>query len=141
LGQTQLGTYQDECEDIHPNTLNQYYGVHGRPWQVRDGQTGAGHSDDELDDDLIEDLDSTENLAGCIADHQKSNIQHEAIDPPPHSSPFQDGTQDLFFRVLAEVVEQDIIPTGYGLLPCECEDNIYPLFEDIQIGRRGKKEL
>jgi hypothetical protein len=141
LGQTQLGIYRDEYEDIHPDTLNQYYGVHGKPRRVQNGQIGAGHSDDESDNDSIEDLDLTEDLAGCIADHQKLNIRHEAINPPPHNNPFQDDTQDLFFRVIAEVIEQDIIPLGYHLLPVECEDGIYPLFEEIKIGRKGKNEV
>ncbi|KAG1851933.1 hypothetical protein F4604DRAFT_1933868 [Suillus subluteus] len=31
LGQTLFGVYCDDCEGIHPDVIEEYYGVHGRP--------------------------------------------------------------------------------------------------------------
>lgn len=46
LGQVDHGVYED-CPGIHPDLLNRFYGVHGKPTQRQAYQTGAGHSADE----------------------------------------------------------------------------------------------
>jgi hypothetical protein len=43
--------------------------------------------------------------------------------------------------VLSEVIEKDIIPSGYGLYLSEWEDDEYPLFEVITTGRWGKRDM
>lgn len=117
--------------------------MHGRPRPTQEGQTGAGHSDNESDDsDSDSEAHSPVDLAERIADHQRLNVRHDAVDPPLHRCPFQDGAQENQFRqILAEVIDRDIIPTGYGLLQTEWEDDEYPLFEVIKIGRRSKKGI
>jgi hypothetical protein len=101
---------------VHPDTIDRYYGV-------------------DVDSSVLH-----EELAERIAADQQANIRHEGIDVPQHGSPFGSAQEDLFFQVLAEVVEKDITPAGYGLLSDEWDGDNYPIFEVIH-GRRGGKEI
>jgi hypothetical protein len=45
-----------------------------------------------------------------------------------------------FFLALQKLVEEEVIPVGYGLYEDEWEDDGYPLFETLHVGkRRGGK--
>jgi hypothetical protein len=45
-----------------------------------------------------------------------------------------------FFLALRELVDEEVIPVGYGLYEDEWEDDGYPLFETLDVGkRRGGK--
>ncbi|KAF8054959.1 hypothetical protein FPV67DRAFT_1391983, partial [Lyophyllum atratum] len=43
IGQLEHGVYMDDCEGVHPDVINEFYGVHGPPGYRRRGQSGAGH--------------------------------------------------------------------------------------------------
>lgn len=150
LGQTRFGIYKDDCEGVHPETIEQYYGVDG---ELRRNHTeaGAGHPADEQEADgqdientigKIEGTFAHEDLAEQIANNQKPHVRHEGAPVPLHTNPFQHAeAESRFFGVLGEVVKNGIIPTGYGMLIDEWEDGIYPDVEYLRIGLHGKKEI
>ncbi|KAF7343727.1 hypothetical protein MSAN_01953300 [Mycena sanguinolenta] len=131
LGQARFGVYRDDCEGLHPETIEKYYGVDGAE---RVGQSGAGNPQDE------EEPLSLEERIGLEQDPQ---IRHEAIDVPDHRNPFTDDAhgENLFFSVLADVVKQDIMPAGYGLLAEEWDNDGYPDVEILKVGKRARKEI
>jgi len=138
FGQTEHGIYVDDCAGVHPDVVNQYYGVHGHPTRRASGQTGAGHPADEESDDE----DDWEDVGERVAADQETHIRHEPIEVPESTDPFiNPDLRDVFERSLAAVQEQEIIPPGYGLLLEEWEDGVYPSVEVIWSGRRGTKEL
>jgi hypothetical protein len=131
LGQTLFGIYRDDCEGIHPDVIEEYYGVHGCPASQQPHQTGAGHPADK-EDDADEQLPD---MIKLINDQQWQNIHHEAIRVPSHRNTFgTDEETQQFFAVLAEVVTKQITPAYCQLTPDEWEDNQYPAFETICAG-------
>ncbi|KAJ6568794.1 hypothetical protein B0H19DRAFT_939409, partial [Mycena capillaripes] len=134
LGQAQLGVYNDDCEGLHPDTIEKYYGVFG-PERAA-SQPGAGNPPDE--DDM-----EGPTLAERISFDQGPHVRHEAIDVPDHRSPFPDDSvaESKFWTVLSEVVEQEIIPTGYGLLLEEWEEDGYPDEEILYAGKQMKTKI
>ncbi|KAJ7436838.1 hypothetical protein FB451DRAFT_1061428, partial [Mycena latifolia] len=70
------------------------------------------------------------------------NFHHDPVPVPKHANPFSDNeTMRVFHDALAAAHEIDLIPPGYGLLPDEWEDGVYPTYEIIKSGRRGMKRL
>ena len=113
IRQTQLGIYdEDDCEGVHPETIQEYYGTTEDHVQRLAGQTGAGHPPEELDDG-----DAETNLIDNIIQDQDSDIRHNSIPTADHEAPhmspellalFSDGiaalrddNQDDFLRSLA----------------------------------------
>ncbi|KAJ7183656.1 hypothetical protein C8R46DRAFT_1159146 [Mycena filopes] len=127
-----LGRYRDDCEGLHPDTIAQYYGVYGKRRAA--GEAGAGNPPDEEVPAALEDQ---------IALDQNPQIRHDAIEVPDHRNPFSDdtGSESLFFELLAEVVEEEVIPTGYGVLPEEWGEDGYPDVEILTAGKRGKTKI
>jgi hypothetical protein len=104
--------YREHAERIHPNITDRYDGAP----EVR--------------------------LASQVQDDLHSQIRHEPIGVPDHRNPFSDNeTEALFFQTLQEIVEADVVPAGYGLFPNEWEEDRYPLFETLKVGRRGGKSI
>jgi hypothetical protein len=144
LGQLKHGIRDDDCEGIHPDTINQYYGVNNTKSQT------AGHSSEETDSDLDTDADSDSNLASGvdaqeelvrgISHDQQRHIRHKGVKVPRHCNPFTDGEEEgQFFQVLAEVIGLEIEPKGYGLHPEEWEGANYPIWEFIKVGKQRKE--
>ncbi|KAG1886899.1 uncharacterized protein F5891DRAFT_1132329 [Suillus fuscotomentosus] len=124
ISQVTLGIYRDNCEGVHPDTIERYHGTHGREQTRCHGQTGAGHPDDE-------DTNSGDQLVSQIEEDQEQN-----------KSPFvtQDD-ENLFFSTVEKIVVEGIIPEGYGLLPGEQDDEDAAIIEVLQFGRRGTKSI
>jgi hypothetical protein len=132
LGQTQHGVYLDDCDGIHPDIIEQYYGVHGQEYIRAPGLTGAGHSDDE---------DVWEEVGEHVAAAQEANF-HDAVNVPAHNDPFTAPEhRQAFEEALESAIGSNTLPARYGLIPDEWEDNEYPSVEVIRSGRRGGKEL
>ncbi|KZP04047.1 hypothetical protein FIBSPDRAFT_752144 [Athelia psychrophila] len=132
LGQARFGVYKDECGGVHPDVISKYYGVHGKIIHRAPGDTGAGNPADETDKDV----------ADHVAADQQVHIRHEAIEVPIYGNPFMDeATEDGFWRLLAQMVEGDVVPEDVGLHPHEWDDGQYPLFEVLRVGSRGTKEV
>ena len=135
LGQSLFGVYRDECEGIHPDVINEYYGVHGAPVDRHSHQSGTGHPVDEEGSD-------NDDVAGYVADQQQQHVHHEAVRVPSHRNPFGDVEKEVqFFNVLHRVITEDVTPDHVGLTPEEWGSDHYPAYETIRLGHRGSKEL
>ncbi|KAG0696814.1 hypothetical protein DFH29DRAFT_1071949 [Suillus ampliporus] len=131
LGQIQFGVYHDDCKGIHPDVIEEYYGVYGNTMTRRQHQTGAGHPIDEEDSDNKEE---PPNMTQAITDEQRHHIHHEAIHVPLQRDPFiSDKTHQQFFVTLAEVVAEDITPCDCRLTADEWENDEYLIFETIPL--------
>jgi hypothetical protein len=132
IGMTKHCVYVDDCEGVHPDVIQQYYGIRGHEYQCAPGQTGAGHPPDEDWMDLGEQ----------VAADQSTNVHHEAVEVPGNEDPFSsDQQRDAFRTALAAVQEQALLPHGYGLHQDEWETESYPAYEIMKSGWRGTKEL
>src|ERR1700679_384542 len=104
LGQASLGIYEDEFEGIHPATLQRYYGIHGRETIRRLNQTGAGHPNDELENE-------EDGVIHRIEQDQANDVQHDAIEVPDGNTPFlNEDDENIFFEILDEVITEGTIP-------------------------------
>lgn len=141
MGQLDNGMYaSDPMDSVHPDTLERYYGVEGDQRVRRPGQTGAGHPGDEEQDESDAWVDEPDELANAVAEDLAHNIRHPPIKVARHRNPFQSAVIEAnFFRALAEIVQQGIVPDGYGVLQEEWEDRTYPAAEAINPGTRGKQ--
>ncbi|KAF8144087.1 hypothetical protein K438DRAFT_1430207, partial [Mycena galopus ATCC 62051] len=74
---------------------------------------------------------------------QHPQVRHDAIEVPDHRNPFlgNSDAESHFFSVLAEVIRQEIIPVGYGLLPQEHDEDGYPDVEFLLAGKRMKTRI
>ncbi|KAJ7869213.1 hypothetical protein B0H14DRAFT_2346163 [Mycena olivaceomarginata] len=135
IGQVREGVYVNDYDDVHPTVLQQYYGVHGKVARREPGATGAGQLDDEdipiPSAENYEDEDSGsedgDDLGQQLEDAQAENFHHEPVPVPKHANPFpEDETMQLFHDTLSAAEEIGLIPPGYGLLPDEWEDGVYP---------------
>lgn len=137
FGKTEQGIYTDDCQDIHPDVINQYYGIHGQQINRPPGETGAGHPSDEVDDET-----DWVDVGERVGLDQDAQIRHDAVEAPETADPF--GTPELrgmFDAALTAVREQELVPVGYGILEGEWEDGTYTSVETIRSGRRGTKEI
>ncbi|KAJ7137897.1 hypothetical protein C8R44DRAFT_606958, partial [Mycena epipterygia] len=150
VGQVQDGVYVNDYDNVHPSILAQHHGVHGRETRRLPGQTGAGQLEDEdvplpsvhNADDSDEDSDSDDDLEARIEAAHALDFHHEPVPVPKYAEPFQDDAMmQLFHNTLSAANEDGIVPEGYGLLPQEWENGVYPSFEILKSGRRGSKQL
>ena len=141
MGQTQFGVYRDECDGVHLDTINRYYGVHGKPLTRQGHQSGAGHpTDEEASGD--EDNALTAQIAEFVNGQQQAHANQDAVHVPYHRTPFAHSEdEEAFFGMLYEMINHAAIPNGFGLTPAECETGDYPVFETIRLGRRRSKQL
>lgn len=131
--------YHDEYAGTDEALLDQYYGIHGRELIRGVGQTGAGHLDEDLED-------SVEGRDLCriaqIEEGQLQQVRHKAVEVPEEMSPFRIDTHEAdFFALLENVIAQDIVPEGYGLLPGELDDEDVEMVEVLRFGLRGTKSI
>jgi len=100
-------------------------------------------------EDLNEDYHATEgtstarisdNLSQVHAD-QSRNVRHEAVEVPQQSSPFTAGNDEEFFSVLKVIVDDDIVPEGYGLLEGEIDGEDAKMVEILPFGNHGTKSF
>ncbi|KAJ7787425.1 hypothetical protein B0H14DRAFT_3505481 [Mycena olivaceomarginata] len=97
----------------------------------RPGQTGAGHPEDEDDEDeaWVDEphADGADDLANAITEDLAHNIRHPAIKVARHSNLIRSAViEQRFCAALAEIWE-------------EWEDAAYPAMEAINPGTRGKE--
>ncbi|KAJ7159718.1 hypothetical protein C8R46DRAFT_880844 [Mycena filopes] len=133
MGQLNDGVYAvDPMDELHPDTIEQYYGVEGAEQVRRPGQTGAGHPEDEDADAAYITSAVTEDLA--------HNIRHPAIKVARHSNPFRSPQVEAdFFAALGQITQEGIVPGGYGVLEAEWAEGGYPAMEVINPGTRGQE--
>jgi hypothetical protein len=70
----------------------------------------------------------------------ESNIHHEPIAVPKHSSPFENRPElhQTFLANLHLLGQAGKLPTGFGLLPEEWDEDGYPGAEPIPYGGRHR---
>ncbi|KAJ7189050.1 hypothetical protein C8R46DRAFT_877303, partial [Mycena filopes] len=138
LGQLNDGVYAvDPFKDLHPDTIERYYGVEGPEQVRRPGQTGAGHPDDE---DQWVDEEAEAYLHHAVEEDLAHNIRHPAVKVARHCNPFHSATTEVhFIGALGEIVRLGIVPASYGVLQPEWEGENYPSMEAINPGTRGKE--
>ncbi|KAJ6470483.1 hypothetical protein C8R45DRAFT_1055091 [Mycena sanguinolenta] len=145
IGQVREGVYADDCEGVHPDIIQRYYGIRGPVRRPISGQTGAGQLDDEdislPPNDPGTESSSEVDLEELVEEAHVENF-HDAVGVPKHANPFSDDeTMQLFYDSLEASIHADIVPPGYRLLPEEWEGGEYPTFEILKSGRRGGREL
>jgi hypothetical protein len=115
--------------------LDQYYGTHGRGIIRQVGQTGAGHPNDE------DGLEAHGQISQIEVD-QLRHVRHDAVEVPEKISPFRTEAYEMdYFRLLENLVTEDIVPEGYGLLPGELDDEDIEMVEVLRFGLRGTKSI
>jgi len=147
LGQLEFGVY-DDYENVPASTLERYYGVDGDVMQRIPGHTGAGHLVDEDFEDF-DDSPADDDDADWVDMHTTReamaevdlNTYEEPVIVPAHNSPFNDSEMQAFGLTLANYEASGHLPPGYGMLPDEWQDGLYPTFQALQTGRRGSKRL
>ena len=158
MGQLEYGIY-DDYDNVPVSELEAYYGVYSNAIHRFPGQTGAGHpADEDLDLDSESDVDFNTNLDSHNDDNDWINVERteeavaevnintyaEPVSVPDHNHPFLSDDSDemrAFVVMLATYEASSYIPSGYGMLPEEWEDGLYPTIQVIPTGRRGSKQL
>lgn len=123
IANVEVGTYEDDYEDVDPRLLQEYYGV-SRHWRSRAAaeQTGAGHSDNEgageddedaegpvvpeegdvappeddgsgSGEEAVPDEADGNDIAARIAHSQRRNLRHAAVEVASSNSPFGDDAE------------------------------------------------
>jgi len=146
LGMVENGIYIDDCEGLQPDIISQYYGTHGDIQSREGGETGAGSLLDEdipiLGPDVEVDKDDWQEFGEDIEAAQATNFHHDAVGVPKHADPFIGEHKHYAFQsALAYSQEHGMIPSGYGLLHSEWDEDSYPSFEILRSGQHGGKEL
>jgi len=140
----EFGIYQDDCDHLSPEEIEENYGLFGAQRRRMPGQTGAGHPDDEDDFDMSmveEGTDEWIDIDGDIFLETDPNIRHEPVSVPDHRCPFSLDGLDAFSKGLRLYIERDYTPPGLGMCSEEWENGQYPSIQVIPSGRRGSKEL
>jgi hypothetical protein len=71
-----------------------------------------------------------------VAEQQQAQVQHEAINMPDHANFFTNNESEVkFLMALHKVIDDDIVPAGYGVFCDEWEDGAYPSFETLCVGK------
>ncbi|KAG2338330.1 hypothetical protein BDR05DRAFT_978182 [Suillus weaverae] len=134
LGHLQFGIYRDDCEGVHPDMINEYYGVHGHTTTQQHHQTGAGHPTDEEDSDSDSNDKHLNTMVWAINNQQRQQICHEAISVPSQQNPFvDDTTRQQFSATLDEVIAKGIMPNNCRPTLDEWDGDDYPISKELHI--------
>ncbi|KAG9123875.1 hypothetical protein FRC07_013671 [Ceratobasidium sp. 392] len=133
LGQLEHGIQDDIYEDVPPEILQEYLGVDADNSQTAEG-SGAGLAAEdhiqtlgEADDDHGgDDLDEME-LEPAEREVLSGLQEQLQVEQATHRCPFEREEEILAFEeLLAEALESEVIPHGYGVRPEEWENGVYP---------------
>ncbi|KZV99133.1 hypothetical protein EXIGLDRAFT_804699 [Exidia glandulosa HHB12029] len=130
-GQTEHGVYVDDCEGVHPDAIQEYYGA------------DEDEAEREAADDNVEHADIAFGVvAGRVRKAQAGNVHNsDSAKVPATASPIENDTELAeFMRCFQEVRDTAFIPHGFGLHEDEF-DGDYPAQESIPYGKRGTREL
>ena len=134
LRQTELGVYEeDDCEGVHPDTIQEYYGTTEDRVQRWAGQTGAGHPPEEVDDNH-----TGLALIDSVIQDQDSDIRHDPIPTPNNEPPMSPELLMTFSNCLAALRSDS---QGNLLRSIAGETLPWNPVEVMRVGRRRQKEL
>lgn len=79
-------------------------------------------------------------LSNNFMKQYESNINHEPVAVPKHSSPFENRPElhQTFIDNLRLLGQAGKLPPGFGLLPDEWDEEGYPAVKHIPYGRRDR---
>ncbi|KAF9440186.1 hypothetical protein P691DRAFT_688514, partial [Macrolepiota fuliginosa MF-IS2] len=100
-GELLNGFYDDECEGVPIDMLEQYYSTEGPPLQCKPHQQGAG----SLVDEDMEFEAANEQI--------ESNAYPEAIPVPKNSCPFNEAELIAFEGLLTQYQSTGFMPEGF----------------------------
>ena len=81
-------------------------------------------------------------LQDRIAQDIQTNINHAAVHTPWSVSPFTNQVHEALFRQsLVKIQAAGAVPTQFGVLSSEWDDEGYPSHETLSMGRRGRKKI
>lgn len=130
LRQTQFGVYnEDECEGIHPDVIQQYYGTTETQVHRRMDQTGAGHPPEEYEDGLV----------GEVIEDQDPNIRHDAIPTADHEAPAIVPEHLALFSEAIAILQSGSHETV--LRSAVSHPFVWDPVEMVAVGQRRRKEL
>ena len=93
---------------------------------------------DDIDPNMVFNLEDLDDLFTQTGFAQDGSVRHEAVTCEPAPSPFpSEEAEATFLKRLQQLLEDDAIPEGYGLLPAELGNEGYPRVQVLNIGRRG----
>lgn len=76
-------------------------------------------------------------VANVVNQQQQQNVKEDTVFVPSCQSPFTDPKGEaIFFGMLNDAINYQIIPDWFGLTPNEWEDGHYPIFETIWLGQQ-----
>ncbi|KAL1725615.1 hypothetical protein EV714DRAFT_220951, partial [Schizophyllum commune] len=153
-GMLSAGYYvDDDCAGVSVEDIQRYYGCHGAQRQ-HPRRRGAGHDEDDEDDAHApagegEDGESTSgeledmgDLDQYVEGDNDPRFHLEPIHVPKHAAPFSsDDSFHLFLSGFEQAEKQGLLPANMNIRQEEWEGGVYPSFEIIRSGRKGKKEL
>lgn len=124
-----MGVYEDDCQGIHPDVIEKYYGTTRTQVCRHAGQTGAGHPPEEYEEDLV----------GEVVEDQDPNVRHDAIPTADHEAPL---TAPELLAVFSEAIAtlrsndheeflRSVVGNAFTWDPMEA----------IKVGRGRQKEL
>ncbi|KIJ13006.1 hypothetical protein PAXINDRAFT_14212 [Paxillus involutus ATCC 200175] len=89
------------------------------------------------------DMDSEQNRPSesQAQQDQLRNVRHEAVKVPAWPSPFTVEDEEAFFNILERIINENIVPDGYGLLEGEIDEEDAEMVEIIPFGTRGSKSF
>ncbi|KAI9569824.1 hypothetical protein HD554DRAFT_1979615, partial [Boletus coccyginus] len=123
----------DDCEGVHPNIIDQHYGIHRKRLTRKGYQSGAGHPADEVSGD--EDTMLPVQGADLINQQQCVNQDLDVVHVLSHRTPFMTLEEEAgFFVMLYKMIDHEILSDGFGLMLAEWEFGHYSVFETIQVG-------
>lgn len=127
MGMREEGVYEDDCDGMTVEEIEEHYGVDMPDAPRRHTQTGAGHGHNDSD---FEDEDDGD-------DDEGDDREPVAVEVRPTASPFESDLQEIVFaELLEEATEDNVAPEGYGVLPNEWEEDEYPSAELLQVGNK-----
>lgn len=147
-----MGVYnEDDCEGIHPNAIQEYYGTTRGRVHRGTGQTGAGHPPEEHDDDYADnhtdidtdnghnsDCDMETGLVDKVVQAQDSDIRHDSIPTADHEAPLMSPKHLVLFSNCLTALRND---QGDLLHSMADHPLVWDPVEMIRVGHRRQKEL
>ncbi|KAJ7448877.1 hypothetical protein B0H11DRAFT_1928910 [Mycena galericulata] len=154
IGKMQEGVYLDDCEGVHPNVIERYYGTHGPEIHREAGQTGAGQLDDEeispplsdsgdipneeTDSDPEEQMEdgASSSSAGDNSGEQSEEEPEEDIDS--EDSEEENNLAQHVEEAHAENFHHEAVPVPKHANPFDDKDSMQLFYDSLQAAIRDE---
>lgn len=130
-----MGVYnEDDCEGIHPDAIQEYYGTTREHVRRETGQTGAGHPPEEYDNDYVE-----TDLVDKVIQDQDSDIRHDSIPTADHEAPSVSPEHLTLFSDCLAALQND--HQDELLRSVADQAFVWDPVEVMRVGHRRQKEV